>query len=322
MKKIGVSIIIPVYNSEKHLARCLDSVLNQSLCETEVICINDGSTDSSLEILRHYQHVHENMIVLDQKNAGPSAARNAGIAAAQGKYIAFVDSDDYIEREMYQTMYSIAEQNHLKVVLCNYINDYTDNRSSIVATFPLPDKTVLNKADIANLIYPELIGDGIFNGPCNKIYLREFITDLNVSMPADLRYGEDLIFQLEIFDKLDRTYFVNTPFYHYIHRANSLSTANKNMLESTLVPMYRIRCEYAAKWGLPKEMVAEYFVYYVLMDLVNSVKDAPKGKKMRKLRTYLQNSDFSQALRTANLLKGNYTLKIKLLFVVCRMLCR
>ena len=94
---INVSIVIPVYNVEKYLKQCLESVVNQTLDKIEVICINDGSTDNSLNILKEYEKKYNNIIIIDQENKGPGFARNIGMKRASGKYIYFLDSDDYIE---------------------------------------------------------------------------------------------------------------------------------------------------------------------------------------------------------------------------------
>ena len=319
MSKPLISIIIPVYNSTVTLPRCLESLFSQTLSNIEIICVNVGSTDNSLALLKRYQAHHPNFLVINQTNTGPSAARNAGIAIASGKYLAFVDSDDYIEANMYETMCDIAESNELKLVMCSFVNDYTDRASSI-ANFPLPSGCIMDKEIISRLIYPELMKDGIFNGPCNKIYLRSFVKSLNAKMPEELRYGEDLVFQLELFDKLDRMYFINFPFYHYVHRQNSLSAAHGNLLESALIPMYLIRKHYAQHWGLPLEAVCEYFVYYSLMDLVNTISPLHWTDKRRILLHYLHNQNFSNALTKAKLHQKAYTPKIKLLYLFCRLL--
>ena len=96
--KPEVSVIIPVYNVEKYLERCLDSVINQSFTDIEIICVNDGSTDNSLEILKYYEQMDDRVIVIDKENQGLSETRNLGINISNGKYITFIDSDDWIKR--------------------------------------------------------------------------------------------------------------------------------------------------------------------------------------------------------------------------------
>ena len=107
-----ISVIVPVYNVEKYLARCLDSIINQTLADIEIICINDGSTDNSLEILNDYAKKDSRIKIIDQTNAGLSCARNAGMQIAQGEYIGFVDSDDWIDLDFYEKLVCFCILNH------------------------------------------------------------------------------------------------------------------------------------------------------------------------------------------------------------------
>ena len=129
MKKPKISVIVPVYNAEKFLNQCIDSIVNQELKEIEIICVNDGSTDDSLNILKEYQKKYNNIKVIEQKNSGVIAARVNGLKTATGEYVAWVDSDDFIEKNMYQRMYNLAHLNNLDIVICNY-NFYPNNRTN------------------------------------------------------------------------------------------------------------------------------------------------------------------------------------------------
>lgn len=121
-----VSIIIPVYNVEKYLARCLDSCINQTFSEIELLCVNDGSTDKSLDILKHYQKYDSRIKIINKENGGLSSARNAGIKQAQGKYILFVDSDDYISSIAVESLFENAERNQSDVVIFDYMSGSSD----------------------------------------------------------------------------------------------------------------------------------------------------------------------------------------------------
>lgn len=118
--KIKVSVILPVYNVDEYLKECLDSVVNQTLNDIEIICINDGSTDSSLAILNEYAQKDDRFVVLSQENQGQGVARNNGIELAKGKYIQFVDPDDWIELNMLETLYNFAEEHNSQVVKFDY----------------------------------------------------------------------------------------------------------------------------------------------------------------------------------------------------------
>ena len=124
---VKVSVIVPVYNTEKYLRRCLDSLVNQTLDEIEIIVINDCSTDNSKEIIKEYKNKYKNIVLIDNKvNKGIGYNRNMGIKKAKGKYISFVDSDDWVNETMYDKMYKKATDDNLDLVLCNYIKVLED----------------------------------------------------------------------------------------------------------------------------------------------------------------------------------------------------
>ena len=121
LNRVDVSIIIPVYNVQEYLSVCLDSVVKQTIKNKEIIVINDGSTDKCYEILTEYKRKFPEIIIINQKNRGISETRNAGLKAASGEYIAFVDSDDFIELNMFEKMYKSAKRENADIVICNYI---------------------------------------------------------------------------------------------------------------------------------------------------------------------------------------------------------
>lgn len=308
-----VSVIIPVYNGEKYIERCLESVLNQTLDGIEIICIDDGSTDNTLKLLQKYKS-YGNVKIITQKNMGPAAARNIGMKEALGKYIAFVDSDDYIETSMYNEMYNIAEGNQLDIVMCNYVNEYAE-KVRVKAEFDLPKETIIDKVNIKKYIYPNLMKDGVYSVLWNNIYKKTLIDACTSLIPENIKYGEDLVFQIKLYDMTNRMYFIDKAFYHYIHRENSLSTKTKNMFESTLVFMYKIRSEYAKKWSISQKVVDYYFIYYSLMDFINS-----KDKKIfDRLKLYLGNNELKTALKNADW-KYKYTVKLYVLFVIVKII--
>lgn len=125
INKPKISIIIPIYNVEKYINKCLDSLINQTLEELEFICINDGSTDNSLNILNNYVKNDSRFIVINQSNQGQGIARNNGIKIAKGEYIAFVDPDDWLENSTFEKVYNLAIENSANVVQFNYL-EYND----------------------------------------------------------------------------------------------------------------------------------------------------------------------------------------------------
>jgi glycosyltransferase involved in cell wall biosynthesis len=131
MNEIKVSVIIPVYNVEKYIKKSLESVMNQTLKEIEIICVNDGTKDNSRKIIEEYAQKDERIKIIDKENGGLSSARNAGMEIARGEYLGFVDSDDWIEETMYEKLYEKAKADESQMVICA-VHKYDDKSKKIV----------------------------------------------------------------------------------------------------------------------------------------------------------------------------------------------
>ena len=213
MPAIKVSVIIPVYNAEKYLRNCLDSIINQTLSDIEIICINDGSTDSSLEILNDYIQRDSRIILINQKNSGQGKARNKGISVARGDYIAFIDNDDWVDNNYFEELYNTAIKNNSDVVLCGakeYIDEVTNKK----------DLIIFNDNDLYKIKY-EMVNDSV--APWIKIYKRDFIVNNNISFSGGK--GEDIPFAIYCSLKTNNIALFSSGWghiaYHYLVRANS-----------------------------------------------------------------------------------------------------
>ena len=220
MDKIKVSIIIPVYNVEKYLAKCLDSIINQTLKDIEIICVNDGSTDNSLEILTDYAISDSRVIIINQKNAGLSAARNTGIDAATGEYIGFVDSDDWVDTNFYENLYNEAVNNQCDIAVAGIIRHYKQQN--------IYDLKFINSQISDNLNSKFKLSD---TPDCsyvwNKIYKTAKIKEHNLKFPVG-KYYEDQYFTPLAFLKSDKLITVPEVFYHYRRHSNSIVKRTKN----------------------------------------------------------------------------------------------
>ncbi len=175
-----VSVIIPVYNAEKYLRECLDSVINQTLTEIEIICVDDGSTDSSLNILREYEAKDRRFRVLTQKNQFAGVARNNGMAIAKGTFFAFLDADDYYTPDALGVLYSLAEQHSLDIIKASFFNLETGEK-------PYDTQYSTNTRTNSNIYYrilsfPENLKDLIFVADVawNGLYRASFIKHNNI----------------------------------------------------------------------------------------------------------------------------------------------
>lgn len=191
--KIKVSIIIPVYNTEQYLRQCLDSVVSQTLKDIEIIIVNDGSTDNSLNILQEYQKKYSHIKVVNQTNKGYSEVRNVGLKIANGDYIGFVDSDDFIEKNMFEKLIKKALETNADIVSCNYYMFYKKGREEILLpSNNLPQIKILEKSLCCFLGAEELLLDEAFIW--NRIYKRDFLVNNDIEFDTDIYFWEDTMF--------------------------------------------------------------------------------------------------------------------------------
>ncbi len=224
MEDIKLSIIIPVFNSEKYLTQCIESAVDQTLSEIEIIIINDGSTDESRKIIQSFATKDKRILFIDAKNEGVSAARNKGIRIAKGEFIGFIDSDDWIEPRMYELLYGQAKETGSDLAICN-MNIVTDNNE-------YERLTLSNKVlDIANERLPKLVDLMRFKydySACNKIYSNKIIQENKLNFDGSVRIYEDLFFNCCYFQYSQKAVVINKNFYYY--RIHTLSTMHSRSL--------------------------------------------------------------------------------------------
>ena len=217
-----VSIIVPIYNVSKYLDKCLNSLTHQTLDDIEIICINDGSTDNSTEILNYYANKDHRIKILNQNNQGQGVARNNGIKLATGEYLGFVDPDDWIEPNMYEIMYLLAIKNECDTVYCNYDRLYEkSNRLEIADKF---DEYNINIKPDAIFNWIDLKEHVLQNIPyicVNKIIKRKLIINNNIQFSEKRILGEDRLFSISTLLQSSRCIYTNLVMYHYIIHPNS-----------------------------------------------------------------------------------------------------
>ena len=210
MKK--VSVIVPVYNVEKYIDKCLESLIFQTLDDIEIIIVNDGATDASkIAIQRYINRYPEKIIYVEKENGGLSDARNYGIPYATGEYIAFVDSDDYVEKNMYEKMYELAKKENSDMVECDFYWEYEKKLKY--------DKGITYKGKKEMLVNARVVA-------WNKLIKTSIIKENNLEFPKGLRY-EDIEFTYKLIPYINKVSFLKEPMVHYIQRDNSISN-NQN----------------------------------------------------------------------------------------------
>lgn len=219
MKNTLVSIIVPVYNVEKYLERCLDSLISQTLKEIEVICINDGSTDSSGQILSRYAQKDNRIRVINQENAGLSAARNTGLNVAKGEFIGFVDSDDWIDKDFYEKLYNAAITNDCDIAVAGILKHY---KQRTAFEFKISQEKIAR--NLAEKFKISDVPDSAY--VWNKIYKAERIKSLNLKFPVG-KYYEDQYFTPQVFLNSGNLIVIPDVVYHYWRHSESIVKCTK-----------------------------------------------------------------------------------------------
>ena len=209
-----LSVIIPVYNSENYLVKCLNSIVNQTLNEIEIIIVNDGSTDNSQLIIDEFKSNDSRIISIEQLNGGLGAARNKGIESASGEYIAFVDSDDYVDLSMFEKMYELAIRHQADIIFCDLVKvDDDGNEFRILTQSPQLSEKIVLEEDFT--IFGEM---SCF--ACNKIFKKSLFDKhrfINRMHFEDIELIPKLVLDSKIISK------INEPFYKYFERTNSIT---------------------------------------------------------------------------------------------------
>lgn len=271
-----VSVIVPVYNTEKYLRRCLDSLVNQTIEDIEIIVINDCSPDNSKEILKEYEKKYKDKIKVfhNKTNKGIGYNRNYGIKKVTGEYIGFVDSDDWVNETMYDKLYKKAKEDNLDLVLCNFHkmlekeNDLEEIASSEISYFK---NTNLKQT-------PNLLLD-VELAPWNKLYKKELIKE--ITFPENLKY-EDTIFVLKAMARSKKIGMVDEKLNYYLVRSKSETTVmNKKVYDILKVS---------------KMMIDELKSH----DYYNDVKDYAEAMTIRNLFRYTLQQRYQKDKKIAN----------------------
>lgn len=214
-----VSVIVPVYNTAQYLRDCIDSLVNQTYKNIEIIVVNDGSKDNSLEIINEYASKYPNIILINQENKGYSGARNVALEKVTGDYVGFVDSDDYIAPDMFQKLMSAAQNSSADIVSCSFFRVFNEKDSIIQVFdsnkfyFDLLSHKRDNDLKCTLKNYGELLLDDAF--VWNRIYKTKMLKDNNIVFPDDIFFGEDTYFHRNALYAANNIAYIKEPLYYY-----------------------------------------------------------------------------------------------------------
>lgn len=244
-----ISIIIPIYNAEKYINRCIKSIINQSYQELEIIVVNDGSTDNSLSFCEALAIQDNRIKVISQDNGGVSKARNTGLRLAKGEYVMFLDSDDYMLPDMCKTMLDVLHSKQADCVICGI----QEPEGGLWCPQRNIDYSTLEdfKRDFIYQLNTELLS------PCwNKIFKRQLVTNL---FNVDISFGEDLIFDLKYLNNCTRLSFITTPLvYHEKQVAGSLVTKTGLQRLIDIEKIHQVIMQFAGEENISQDLHKKY----------------------------------------------------------------
>lgn len=297
---------------------CVDSILAQSFCDLEIILVDDGSTDESPEICERYAAQDKRVICIHQENVGAAAARNSGLKVATGKYIAFVDSDDWIDRDMYETMVSAAEERSCDLVICDCVKE--SETGSQTYTHELPGGSY-DREEMMSQYFPQLLMPDSMEYPVtisNWLLLirREIIEENRLSFPEGMRFSEDLLFGSEVgYYAQSMTYLKGYTPYHYRQNPASVThTAFKDEWPLLLELYRRIRKSFKEKADYdftPQIQRCMLFFVYMAMNQRLAAK-LPLKQFFREVSAVLDYPEVREALAQIKIGHLNISWKLKI----------
>lgn len=278
MKK--VSVIIPVYNVENYLRKCLDSLVNQTLKDIEIIVVNDGTTDNSQEIIDEYVKKYPKKVVsIIQENGGQGAARNTGLLHAKGEYIGYVDSDDYVEENMYEELYKKAKEEDSDIVICG--NNVVKENYELFSKEDVDKEFLLGKMAV-----------------WNKIYKKNIIVDNKIQFRSKVWY-EDLDFTMKVYFSSKKISYVDKPLYNYLLREGSTMNNNNIKRNLELIEAFDSLIDYCKDkkiYNKAKDEIEFLCIYHMYIFAITRVLNTNNNYKAKiaiinKFRDYI-NSNF------------------------------
>ncbi len=293
MKQKLISVVVPVFNNEKYVNRCIDSILNQTYENLEVILVDDGSTDGSIKICEDWKQKDKRIKIITQKNLGAAAARNNGAKQATGDFVSFVDNDDWLRPEMYETMINTAEKESADLVFCKFINvDEKYNRTYV-------NEINLTKENLKNPFYffVKRKKKDVFFGNiacCNRILIKKDLLS-TVKFNEKLSFNENRLFVLNLLEKTDKIAVANEHLYNHFNPSFDSKVYDEAYFES-LTRYYGEVSTYFEKNSLD-------LLYLINYDYIcNRIKSKIKNKNFKAEMKKLEETDeiFKTAIETTS----------------------
>lgn len=260
-----ISIILPVFNVERYLPQCLNSLVNQTIREIEIICVNDGSSDNSLSILKEYAKNDNRIVVINQPNSGVSVARNNALKHVKGEYYMFVDSDDWLDPETCETSYSYARKYNADCLMFSYTKEFANH--NIVNHVFHDDYFVWDKLTVVDKFHRRLFGPigeelaipqdvDIIVTPCMQLFKTEKFKNIPFVDIRDVGTFEDGLYQMVVYKDCNRFVYIDKPFYHYRKtNEDSITTKYKADLPEKFMNLFEIIDRFIVDFNLGSQYI-------------------------------------------------------------------
>lgn len=322
-----ISVIVPIYNVEKQLKRCINSIINQTYKNIQILLIDDGSKDSSGKICDNFSKYDTRIIVLHQDNTGVSAARNKGIELAEGRYICFIDSDDYIEKNYIEELHQLMKDEKIDLGICDLNYKYT-NKEDCWSTV---GKKTINLKNVSEEIFLELNEKYLLYGPYNKIFKSSIIKKQKIRFIKEMSYGEDLIFNLSYLQYVKIIKTTNQTRYNYIADIDN-SLANKYRADrfKTGKIIFEELYKFFEINGMLSEKSKKYLYGRIFDDAYNNICECVKNQSCKESLKEIKKILFDQKIKesyayidnrkySANLIKLIHHKKIVIIYIYIKM---
>lgn len=301
-----VSIIVPIYNAQKYIKACLNSILRQTYRDFELFLVDDGSRDASGRICDHYAKKDKRITVYHRENAGVSAARNFGLAHATGKYILFVDADDTIEPDMLAGCVQLAEKNGAELVICSFRYYMTDDDNRMVEN-SLENEVCVTEKELFDHWFSTLAEKEILNPPWNKLIRKDLLDANHIRFHEEFSICEDMMFSVEILDACKKMVLTGSMYYNYYIKSTGtlVFKFHENYFEA-LTKFYEAACKYCKKFEKNSEqlqIVNSLYVNLTIMFLKQICIKSNWNRKTRnlKMNDIRKNEEFLNALKRISL---------------------
>ncbi|MBR5272583.1 MAG: glycosyltransferase family 2 protein [Clostridia bacterium] len=307
MSDVKISVIVPIYNSEQALPKCIESVLNQSFSDFELLLISDGSTDDSVSVCEQYAATDTRIRVFDNENKGVSYTRNFGIENAKGKYIMFLDSDDFVDKDWCRLNFEAIENNPTSWIVSGVRNVFPDGRVDDFLVKGV-EKTALLKKDDYYLIFES----GLSGFPVNRIYSKRVLADIRFDTSSSC--GEDVVFNNLYLQKCDSIFVINELLYNYLRGdGETLSTRYDSKYFDVHRPLYESRKQFINDADMPAFCKTYFSIFTTGLKMTFDKRNKDGFFSKLKYNNYiLKNLSFIECMNNADL-SGESPKYIKLL---------